>query len=123
MTGLRLNARSIAAVALCGLGACVQPAFDRTVVYELQIAGVPDVRSVAVRGDDAPLSWKKDLLLTRATDDSVYRATVTYRTGRLKTEVKFVVNGIFELQELPNRRVAFTGDTTRYRALFDRAVP
>ena len=123
MTGLTLNARSIAAVVLCGLGACVQPAFDRTVVYELRIAGMPDVRSVAVRGDDAPLSWTKDLLLKRATDDSVYRATVTYRTGRLKTDVKFVVNGVFELQEQPNRRVAFTGDTTRYRALFDRAIP
>ncbi len=49
-------------VALAG---CVQNAYDRTVVYEVDVSAVPDVQSVGVRGSDTPLSWRTDVPLTR----------------------------------------------------------
>ncbi len=116
-----MNARRWVAGAISvGLSSCVQPAYDRTVLYELDVAGVSGVRTVAIRGGDSPLSWERDSALAAASNDSLYRLAVTYRTGYLKTDVKFVVNGEFELRDKPNRRVEFTGDTTRYRATFDR---
>ena len=115
------------APALCALLAaltgCVQQAHDRTVVYELEVSGQPGIRSVGVRGANLPLSWEQDLAMTAVTGDSVYRAVVTHKTGYLATEVKFTVNGGFELRDQPNRRVAFTGDTTVYRARFNVGKP
>lgn len=57
----------------------------------------------------------------------LYTATVTTRTGRLITEVKFVVNGTFEFadaEDQENRRVPLPrtttgGDTLVYRAVFN----
>lgn len=108
-----------------GLGACVQPAYDRTVVYEVDVSAMPNVQRVGVRGSDAPLSWNTDLPLTPRDSSGIYTATVTYRTGRLVTDVKFTVNGNFELVDRPNRTVRVPkttvgGDTTVFRAIFDR---
>ena len=114
--------RRLAAIAALLLGGCVQPAYDRTVVYELVAPAVTDSQQAGVRGDDSPLSWQKDLPLVRAPGDSLFRGTVTYRTGFLKTEVKFTVNGAFELVDAPNRRVVFTGDTTVFRARYNDAA-
>jgi hypothetical protein len=57
--------------------------------------------------------------------DSLYAVDVTFTTGYLGAEVKFVVNGQFELQNQDNRRFAFDieKDTTLYRAVFDRQNP
>jgi putative oxidoreductase len=100
---------------------CVQPAYDRTVIYELDVSALDSIQSVGLRGDEAPLSWQKDQPLTAIVPDSLYRTTVTYRTGYLKTEVKFTVNGTFEFDNADNRRVPFDmrGDTTIYRARFN----
>lgn len=107
-------------VSLVLLAGCVQPAYDKTVTYELDVSGVRAIRTVGVRGDDKPLSWNTDVALTPVVPDSLYRATVTYHTGSLKSEVKFTVNGEFELQDGANRRVPLaTGDTTVYRARFN----
>lgn len=46
---------------------------------------------------------------------------ITGETGYLFTEVKFTVNGDFELKEKDNRKVVFQSkDTTYYNATFDR---
>ena len=111
--------RLVAALLICT--ACVQPAYDRTVVYEVDVSAVPGVKTVGVRGENLPLSWQKDLALTAVVPDSLYRVAVTHHTGYLATEVKFVVNDQFELDNKPNRRVEFTGDTTRYQATFNVA--
>ncbi|RSK44025.1 DoxX family protein [Hymenobacter rigui] len=103
------------------LPGCVQPAHDKTVVYLLDVKGLPDVRQVGLRGRDKPLSWDQDLRLTPTGPDStLYRAVVTTHTGYLLTEVKFTVNGEFELKDADNRRIKFgPGDTTVYRARFN----
>jgi putative oxidoreductase len=108
----------LAALAL--LAGCVQPAYDKTVVYTVDVSGIPNVKSVGLRGEDNPLSWRTDLALTPIVKDSLYRVAVTYHTGYLKTEVKFTVNGEFEFQDSDNRRVAFSArDTTAYQARFN----
>ena len=103
------------------LSGCVQKAYDRTVIYELDVSAAASVKSVGIRGDDKPLSWDEDRELTPVVADSLYRVAITYRTGRLITESKFTVNGTIELRDKPNRRVEFSGgDTTVYRARFDQ---
>lgn len=105
--------------------ACVQPAYDRTVVYRVDVSRVADVRAVGVRGSDQPLSWDTDLALTPIPDSvGLYGGAVTYRTGSLRTEVKFTANGTFELQNAPNRIVRLVpttrgNDTTVVRVTFD----
>jgi putative oxidoreductase len=116
-----MSLRPLLGAVILAFTSCVQPAYDRTVIYELDVAGVGDTRTVAIRGSDAPLTWERDSALVAIVPDSLYRLTVTYHTGYLKTEAKFVINGTFELRDQPNRRIEFTGDTTRYRATFDRA--
>lgn len=109
------------AIALSG---CVQAAYDRTIVYELDATGVPNVQSVGVRGRDKPLSWNRDLAMTQRAPGGPYVVAVTYHTGYLITEVKFTVNGEFELANTDNRivhmaRTTTGGDTTVYRAKYD----
>jgi hypothetical protein len=100
---------------------CVQKAFDKTVVYTLTIEGYDNIESVGIRGSEKPLSWDSDYSLTILKPDSLYQATVTYKTGYKYTEAKFVLNGEFELQDKPNRRIEFsTSDTTFYEATFNK---
>lgn len=99
---------------------CVQPAFDRTVVIYLQVNGM-DIETVGVRGEGKPLSWNEDLLMEPVVKDSLYTITATGRTAYTFTEIKFTVNGVFELEGKPNRRLEFAkGDTTYYRATFNK---
>jgi hypothetical protein len=100
---------------------CVQKAYDRTVVYELDVSALDSVKTVGLRGDDRPLVWQQDQPMTAVVADSLYRTTVTYHTGYRTTDVKFTVNGTFEFDNGDNRRVPFemNGDTTIYRARFN----
>ncbi len=106
------------------LTGCVQRAYDRTIVYELDASGIPNVQSVGVRGRDKPLSWNTDVAMTQRAAGGPYTVAVTYHTGYLVTEVKFTVNGEFELANQDNRtvrveRTTTGGDTTVYRATFN----
>ena len=125
---MRLHARRALWGAVCCLpivmSGCVQPAYDRTVMYELDLTGVSNVQSVGVRGRDKPLSWNSDVAMTQRVAGGPYVVAVTYRTGYLVTEVKFTVNGEFELADKDNRIVRMVpttrgGDTTVYRAQYN----
>ncbi|TFF36116.1 hypothetical protein [Mucilaginibacter psychrotolerans] len=101
---------------------CVQKTYKRTVVFLLDTKEVKNIHSVGVRGIDKPLSWDYDRPLPALKKDSTYKDTVSFFTGYKFTEVKFVINDQFELKNQPNRRVYFTdGDTTVYRAVFNRS--
>lgn len=107
-------------VLLLGTG-CVQKSYKRIVVFQLNTAGVPNIQTAGVRGDGNPLSWNADITLEPIVKDSLYSATITTISGYLFTEVKFTINGTFELQEADNRKVVFSnGDTTFYRAVFNQ---
>ena len=114
---------SLLALAPAGLllPGCVQKASDKTVVYLLDGSGHPGgVQQVGLRGRDKPLSRDYDLQLIPIKKDSFYRAIVTTHTGYKATEVKFILNGDFELKEKGRRRIEFgLGDTAVYRAKFD----
>ncbi len=102
------------------LSACVQKTYTKTVVYTLRIKSKKPIITAGIRGSDNPLNWKSDLKMNIALPDSIYRAVVTYRTGYTFTEVKFVIDGVFELAEQPNRRVVFSNaDTTFYQGTFN----
>ena len=109
---------------LSACSSCVQKAYQRVVVYTLTVAPGTSVQSAGIRGGDAPLQWDRDFPMEAVIKDSVYRATVVSHNGYAVTEIKFTVNGVFELQEKPNRTVRFapTGDTTFVNARFD-AIP
>jgi hypothetical protein len=74
---------------------------------------------VGVRGEGNPLSWREDFAMTPLSADSLYTVTITGQTPYDFTEIKFTVNGQFELEGKENRRLVFTGDTTFYKAKFN----
>jgi putative oxidoreductase len=126
MTPLHAFRRTTCALVLVcvTLTGCVQRAYDRTIVYELDVSRVPNVQSVGVRGRDKPLSWNSDVAMTQRVAGGPHTVAVTYHTGYLITEVKFTVNGEFELTNQDNRtvrvrRTVTGGDTTVYRATFN----
>jgi hypothetical protein len=112
----------LALISFCLLSvtACVQKAYKKTVVVTLTIQNNKNIKTVGIRGNGNPLSWEKDYELTPIVKDSLYTTTITAVTGYKFAEIKFTVNGEFELQDKPNRRVEFAkGDTTFYNAVFN----
>lgn len=99
---------------------CVQKSYQQTVIYTLRINNIKDIKTVGIRGNDKPLSWDYDTSLETVKKDSLYQLKVTYNTGYKFTEVKFTVNGEYELQNQPNRRVEFYASKfTHYNAVFN----
>jgi hypothetical protein len=93
---------------------------QRTVVLTLDVSGIPNIQNTGVRGSGNPLSWDEDLPLKALVPDSLYTVTVTGQTPYDFAEIKFTVNGQFELEGKENRKVYFAnGDTTFYRAIFN----
>jgi putative oxidoreductase len=108
-------------MALVLLTSCVQKSYKRTVVFTLDVSKMKDIKKVGIRGNDKPLNWDTDFEMIPIKKDRLYRAVITGETGYLFTEVKFTVNGDFELKEKDNRKVVFQSkDTTYYNATFDR---
>jgi hypothetical protein len=107
----------LASICMCS---CVQKAYKKTVVITLNTAGNTNIKTVGIRGEGKPLSWREDIPMQEVIKDSIYTATVSAVTGYKFTEIKFTINGEFELQEKDNRRVSFAdGDTTFYNAIFN----
>lgn len=107
-------------LSLFSMASCVQKSYTKTVVVTLQVSNIKDIKSVGIRGQGKPLSWDSDFEMKPVVKDSLYTATITAVTGYKFAEIKFTVNGDFELKEQPNRRVIFSDkDTTYYNAVFD----
>ncbi len=104
---------------------CVQKTYDRKVRFLVDVNQMAPIKSCGLRVSNNPLSWDQDLEMKPIVKDSLYSVAVTFNTGYLGCEVKFVVNGQFELQNQDNRRFAFDieKDTTFYSAVFDRQNP
>jgi hypothetical protein len=99
---------------------CVQKANKKTVVITLTVQNMKDIKTAGIRGNGKPLSWDTDFEMKEVIKDSIYTATATTITGYKFAEIKFTVNGEFELKDQPNRRVVFSeGDTTYYNAVFN----
>jgi hypothetical protein len=110
-----------ATILLCWISnGCVQKAYRKTVVVTVTVKTIKDIKSVGIRGNGKPLSWDNDFIMEPVIKDSLYRAVVSTVTGYKFAEVKFTVNGQFELNEQPNRRIELSEkDTTYYNAVFD----
>lgn len=105
---------------LLSLAGCVQKSYTRTVVVTLKVSGIKNIKNAGIRGEGKPLSWDTDYEMKPIVKDSLYTATITTVTGYKFAEIKFTVNGDFELNNQPNRRVVFSDkDTTYYNALFN----
>ncbi len=112
----------IFSIAILSLTSCVQKSSEKTVTFIVDVSKVKDIQKVGLRGKEKPLGWRKDLEMTPLKKDSLYTAKVTFLTGYKFTEVKFVVNDEFELQDKDNRRVVYSeGDNTTYEAVFNVA--
>jgi hypothetical protein len=114
-----LNKIAILIIALLS-NACVQKTYKQTVVFTIDVSNVKNIKTVGLRGEGSPLSWDKDLEMKPLKKDSLYTITLSAETGYKFVEVKFTVNGEFELQNKPNRRVVFgESGTTVYNSKFD----
>lgn len=99
---------------------CVQETHKRTVVYNLDVSGIKNIKKVGIRGWDAPLSWDTDYPLKEIVKDSLYQVTITGETGRLCCEVKFAINDKLELDGKDNRKIYFKDkDKLIYNAKFN----
>jgi putative oxidoreductase len=102
------------------MAACVQKSYTKTVVVTLKVSNIKDIKKVGIRGEGKPLSWDNDVEMKTVVKDSLYTASITAVTGYKFVEIKFTVNGDFELKDQPNRRVIFSDkDTTYYTAVFN----
>lgn len=104
------------------MSSCVQKTYKRTVVVTLDVSKVDNIQSVGIRGNGQPLSWENDYPMQEIVKDSLYKAIITTETGYLFAEGKCTVNGNFELQDKPNRRIEFDTkkDTTFVHFVFDK---
>jgi hypothetical protein len=108
------------AFAILGLTSCVQKSYNRKITLLLDVSGNKDIKSVGIRGNDKPFSWDNDLEMEVVKKDSLYKKTIEVNTGRVCTELKFTINGNFELQEKQNRKVYFSKNgETIYKAKFN----
>jgi hypothetical protein len=99
---------------------CVQKSYKKTIIIKLTIPHIKDIKTVGIRGNCNPLSWDKDFALKPLVKDSLYTLTTTVLAGYRFAEIKFTVNGEFELKERPNRRLVFSDkDTTYYNSVFN----
>ncbi len=99
---------------------CVQKSQKQTIVLNLDVSGIKNIKTVGIRGEGQPLSWDKDLEMKAVVKDSLYTITGTVETGYKFSQIKFTVNGDFELKDRPNRRVVFSDSgKTIFNAKFD----
>ena len=111
---------TIGLITIIALSSCVQKSYQKTVKYTLNTNGMKGIQTVGIRGEDRPLSWKKDSSLVAIQPDNTYQVVITYNTGYKFTEVKFTIDGNFEFQDADNRRINFSeGDTTYYNAIYN----
>lgn len=110
-----------AALLLFSINGCVQKSYKKTVVFTLTVQNMKNIKTVGIRGNGKPLSWDTDFEMTPVVRDSLYTATATTITGYKFAEIKFTVNGEFELKGKPNRRLNFSDNgTTYYNAIFNK---
>jgi hypothetical protein len=111
-------------ISLLFLSSCVQKSYEQTVELQLNVSGIKNIKTVGVRGEHKPLSWDNDLEMKPIEKDSLYTVTISGKTGYTFEELKFTVNGEFELKEKPNRRVNFDASRkTVYKAKFNVVNP
>jgi hypothetical protein len=102
------------------LTSCVQKTKKHSITLLLDVSAMKDIKSVGVRGNDKPFSWDNDTQMEVVKKDSLYKTSFTIETGRICTEIKFTINGNFELQDKENRKVYFDkSGKTVYKAKFD----
>ncbi len=98
---------------------CVQKSYKRKVNFIVDVSKVKDIKSVGIRGEK-PLDWNYNTEMTKVIKDSLYKATITFETGYKFVEMKFTVNGDYELKNQPNRKIVFaTNGETNFNAVFD----
>lgn len=103
------------------VASCVQKTYERKVELTLRLPQKQAVTSIGVYGSGNPLSWQQPLALKPIIADSVYRVTFTAKTGFLQTELKFMVNEQWELNNKPNRILKYnTEGVTKMEVVFDR---
>lgn len=102
------------------VASCVQENKKQTVTLYVDVSGIKDIKTVGIRGNDKPFSWDNNIEMEVVKKDSLYKKTFEINTGRLCTEIKFTVNGDFELKDKENRKIYFSDSkTTIFRAKFD----
>jgi len=84
---------------LLSLASCVQKSYTKTVVFMLQVSNIKDIKNVGIRDQGKPLSWDSDFEMKPVIKDSLYTATITAVTSYKFAEIRFTVNGDFELKD------------------------
>lgn len=106
---------------LISLSSCVQKTKNHVITFYIDVSGIKNIKTVGIRGVEKPFSWDSDLEMEVIKKDSIYKKSVEIKTGRLCTEIKFTINGDFELKDKENRKVYFNPNgTTIYKVVFNK---
>ncbi|MBG9378773.1 hypothetical protein I5907_21250 [Panacibacter sp. DH6] len=119
---MKKNKLMILLLAVVLLGGCVQEAHLKTVMVTLTVHNKKGIQAVGIRGNGNPLTWEQDYPMTAVVTDSVYHASFKTMTAFKFTEMKFTVDGAWELEGRPNRKVVYpeNRDTVVVNAVFDQ---
>lgn len=88
----------------------VQDVKTQIVIIQARSTDQIPITTMALRGNDNPLSWQTDLVMEVKIPDSLYTTRLEMYTGYLYTECKLVRNEEFELQDRDNRTLRFDAD-------------
>ncbi|MFN4314629.1 MAG: hypothetical protein ACK4E0_10075 [Chitinophagaceae bacterium] len=119
---LKFKAVLLACMLLSVATSCVQKTVEKTVLVQVLVHGKTGIEKLGIRGEGNPLSWYEDRLLQPVVADSLYETSFISKTGFLYTEYKFTLNGDFEWEDGPARRIYYNqpGDTIFIKAEFGR---
>lgn len=84
---------------------------QNTIKFQVDLTNEESVKEVGIRGGFNPLSWTENLIMDDIDNNGVYTVTVEFPdslTGKT-LEYKFLKDGIWERQDINNRKLELTG--------------
>ncbi len=84
-----------------------------TLNFQVDLNGEKSVDEVGLRGNIPPLSWNESLPMTDEDGDGIYTLSLEFPTAQAGDilEYKFLKDGIWERQDIDNRKVKLNGQT------------
>ena len=103
------------------LNSCVQETYLKTLILQVDMNGVENIKNPGVRGQFTSPACKTVVPLKDADNDGIYEATIKVEAAQYDLSFKFVNNDSYELEGQKNRMVTlqYKPETITYKAAFN----
>ena len=81
------------------------------IIFQVDLKDEESIENVGIRGSIAPLLWSENANMNDINGNGIYSLTIAFPdslTGKI-LEFKFLKNGIWERQDMGNRKLVLTG--------------